>query len=53
MFSRYFGDRYFAARFWPNIGGVIVVSPVTAYARVIVPRRARRIVVPAEKRVIR
>jgi hypothetical protein len=53
MFSRYFGDRYFAARFWPNLGAEIFEAPVTAYARVIVPHRARRIVVLADERVIR
>ena len=30
MFSRYFGDRYFAPRYWPNTGEdiVLVVSEI-------------------------
>lgn len=24
MFSRYFGDRYFAPRYWPNDGAAVV-----------------------------
>lgn len=37
MFARFWGDRYFAATYWPNLGAVIVITPaepdVTVIAR--------------------
>ena len=27
MFSRYFADRYFAPRYWPNYGATTVFEP--------------------------
>jgi len=34
MFSRYFGDRYFAPRYWPNYGATTTFEPhvVEAFA---------------------
>lgn len=45
MFSRYWGDRYFAPRYWPNDGDVIVTVEPTSDTTVIVRGRARTIVV--------
>jgi hypothetical protein len=48
MFSRYFGDRYFAARFWPNLGDEINLVLPNAYSVVIAKARARVVVAPRQ-----
>lgn len=43
MFSRYWADRYFAPRYWPNDGDVIVIIEPTADVTVIVRARVRTV----------
>lgn len=46
MFSRYFGDRYFSARFWPNLGGEIVLVEASPDYVVMVEASQQYVVVP-------
>jgi hypothetical protein len=50
MFSRYFGDRYFAQRFWPNFGDVLVIVDAEPDVEVIVRGTPREVLVRARVR---
>lgn len=52
MFSRYFGNRYFAVRFWPDFGAEIVTVNAEADYVVMVPAFMDTVMVPAFPEVI-